>query len=449
MDTLIMIGQFVLSLSILITLHECGHFFPARWFKTRVEKFYLFFDPWFSLFKLKKGETEYGIGWLPLGGYVKISGMIDESFDKEQMAGPPQPWEFRSKKAWQRLIIMLGGVTVNFILGILLFGMILFKWGEQYLSNENATYGIAVEALGEQIGLENGDRIISVGEIELDKFDPSIVSKEIIINAARTITIEREGRIMDIKVPEESVQALSSFDNKDKTLYTVRLPVIIARLADDMGGKKAGLRVDDQIISINENITEFYDQYIDVAQGLKGEEVSVGFIRQSDTLSVVAALDSLGKLGFNPYGGAKYYELSEKQYGVGEALVGGWFKSWNFLGDQIKAFGQMFAGKLSFKESVGGPIAIAQMFKDKDNPNQWNWRQFWSLTAMLSIILGFMNLLPIPALDGGHVMFLLYEVVSGRKPSDKVLEYATVAGFVILVIFMIFVFGNDIARFFR
>ena len=449
MDTAIMIGQFVLSLSILITLHECGHFFPARWFKTRVEKFYLFFDPWFSLFKMKKGETEYGIGWLPLGGYVKISGMIDESFDKEQMEGPPQPWEFRSKKAWQRLIIMIGGVTVNFALGILLFGMILFKWGEQYLSNENAFNGIAVEELGIQLGLQNGDKIISVGDVKLDKFDPSAVSKEIIINEARTVNILRDNDPMTLQVSDDMAKVLSSFDNKDKSLFSVRLPVTIARLEKGFPAEQAGLQLEDQIISINEQSTMFYDQYIETAQQYKNQEVNVGFLRGVDTMYAAATLDSLGRLGFNPYAGAKYYELSEKRYAFGAAMIGGWNKSWGFLGDQLKAFGQMFSGKLSFKDSVGGPIAIAQMFKDPTNPNRWNWRQFWNLTAMLSINLAFMNLLPIPALDGGHVMFLLYEVITGRKPSDKVLEYATVAGFVILVIFMIFVFGNDIARFFR
>ena len=449
MDTLIMIGQFVLSLSILITLHECGHFFPARWFNTRVEKFYLFFDPWFSLFKMKRGDTEYGIGWLPLGGYVKISGMIDESFDKEQMAGPPQHWEFRSKKAWQRLIIMLGGVTINFILGIIIFGAILFTWGEKYLANSNATYGIAVEELGEELGLKDGDKILSVGDLVLDKFDPSIVSKEIIINGARTINVRRNGSMVSVEVPEESVRAISSFDNKDKTLYTVRLPVTIARIAKGLPAEKAGMQIDDQIISLDDRPTQFFDQFSKISRELKGQDVEVLFIREGDTMNVSAQLDTSGVFGFNPYGGAKYYELSSKEYAFGEAMVGGWHKSWGFLADQLKAFGQMFAGKLSFKESVGGPIAIAQMFKDKENPNRWNWQQFWGLTAMLSIILGFMNLLPIPALDGGHVMFLLYEVVSGRKPSDKVLEYATIAGFVLLVIFMIFIFGNDIARFFR
>ena len=444
-----MIGQFVLSLSILITLHECGHFFPARWFKTRVEKFYLFFDPWFSLFKMKKGETEYGIGWLPLGGYVKISGMIDESFDKEQMQGPPQPWEFRSKTAWQRLIIMLGGVTVNFILGILLFGMILFHWGERYLSNENAVNGIAVEELGTEIGLESGDKIISVGGVVMDKFDPSAVSKEIIINEARSILVERDDRQITLTVPDEVVRTLSSFDNKDKSLFSVRLPITIARLEKGFPADLAGLKVEDQIVSINEHPTLFYDQYVAITPEYKGQEVDIGYVRDGETLSVAVTLDTAGRLGFNPYAGAKYYELSERKYAFGPALLGGWNKSWGFLGDQIKAFSQMFSGKLSFTDSVGGPIAIAQMFKDPVNPNRWNWRQFWNLTAMLSIILGFMNLLPIPALDGGHVMFLLYEVASGRKPSDKVLEYATIAGFVILVIFMIFVFGNDIARFFR
>lgn len=449
MDTLIMIGQFVLSLSILIILHECGHFFPARWFNTRVEKFYLFFDPWFELFKFKKGETEYGIGWLPLGGYVKISGMIDESFDKEQMAGPPQPWEFRSKKTWQRLIIMLGGVTVNFALGIILFGLILFKWGEQYLANEDAVYGIYVTEYGEELGLQNGDKVLAVEDFTLEKFGPSEVARHIIIDGARSITVERDGERIDLPITNEQAQALSSFENQDKMLYGVRIPVTLAKIEKGFPAAEAGLQVEDQIISLNDHPTLFYDQYTAVASEYKNQTVNLTYLRASDTLQTQVNLDSLGRLGFYPYGPAKYYEFSEEKYAFGEAMVGGWNKSWNFLGDQLKAFGEMFKGNIKASDSLGGPIAIATLFKDKDDPNNWNWKNFWSLTAMLSIILAFMNLLPIPALDGGHVMFLLYEMLTGRKPSDKVLEYATLAGFIILMLFMILVFGNDISRLFR
>lgn len=382
-----MLGQFILSLSLLIILHECGHFFPARWFNTRVEKFYLFFDPWFSLFKMKKGDTEYGIGWLPLGGYVKISGMIDESFDKEQMEGPAQPWEFRSKPAWQRLIIMLGGVTVNFILGILLFGVILFTWGESYLSNANAVHGIAVQELGEELGLQSGDKILSIGDFVPDKFDAGETIRQIIINEARTITVERNGQRVQVPVKDEMAKAFASFDNKDKQFYEPRLPVTLAHIEPDFPADKAGFQLEDQIISLNGQPTYFYDEYAPLSQQFKEQTVSVGIIRAGDSLSITAQLDTIGRLGFLPYGYSKYYDLSHKDYEVGEALVGGWNKSWGFLGDQIKAFGQMFAGNLPFRESLGGPIAIATMFKDKANPTKWNWKKLWTLTAMLSLIL--------------------------------------------------------------
>ena len=441
-----MIGQFVLSLSILITLHECGHFFPARWFKTRVEKFYLFFDPWFSLFKMKKGETEYGIGWLPLGGYVKISGMIDESFDKEQMQGPPQPWEFRSKKAWQRLIIMLGGVTVNFILGILLFGMILFVWGKQYISNDDAEYGIVVGELGTNLGLQDGDKVLTVGDLELEKFNPGTVSKEIIINGARTIGIERAGQKMNLTVDDEVAKSLSSHKNQSKILYGIRFPTTVWKIAPGLGADKAGIQSGDQIISVNKIATPFYDQLGKASSQFPNQEVSVGYMRGQDTLNSMVQLDSLGRLGFGAYDATHYFDYQKETFSLGTSLVDGWHDAWGLLGDQLKAFSQMFAGKLSFKESVGGPIAIATLFKSPDDSKKWDWLNFWRLTAMLSMILGFMNLLPIPALDGGHVMFLLWEVITGRKPSDKVIEYATLAGFIILVIFMVFVFANDIAR---
>lgn len=449
MATLITLGQFVLSLSILIVLHECGHFFPARWFNTRVEKFYLFFDPWFSLFKFKKGDTEYGIGWLPLGGYVKISGMIDESMDKEQMEGPPQPWEFRSKTAWQRLIIMLGGVTVNFVLGIFLFGIILFTWGTEFLPNENAKYGIVVQELGASLGLEDGDKVLAVGDEKLDKFNPSSVSKGIVFDDAKTITVERNGQVIDLTVPDSAIHTLSAYANKDKTLYGLRMPTTIESVPDGMPSKKAGLQNGDRIIGINNQSTPYYDQLIRNAMQLKNQTVSLTYLRNNDTLTTSLTLDSLGKMGFFAYTGNEYFETDKIEYSFGQAMASGWNDSWGFLGSQIKAFGKMFTGELKAKDSVGGPIAIAQMFTDKNNPTSWNWQKFWQLTGMLSLILAFMNLLPIPALDGGHVMFLLYEILTGRKPSDIVLEYATVGGFIILMTLMVLIFGNDILRIFN
>lgn len=444
-----MLGKFILSLSLLIVLHECGHFFPARWFQTRVEKFYLFFDPWFSLFKVKKGETEYGIGWLPFGGYVKISGMIDESFDKEQMAGPPQPWEFRSKKAWQRLIIMLGGVTVNFILGLLVFGMIFFTWGEQYLPNANAKYGIAVEELGKELGLQDGDKIVSVGGEQIKKFGDTEVSRRIITDEVSTITVERNGRLTDLQVDPDFGKVLTEYRNKDKMLYRARIPTLVAGIREGFDDAKRLLQEGDRIISVNGLSTPYFDQYSKATKLLAEQDVTIGLLRAADTTYVNVGLDSLGHLGFIAdvvY--ESFFEVERQEYGLVDGMVKGWQRSMSFYSDQFKAFGKMFSGKLKATDSLGGPIMIASMFKGPD-PTRWNWQHFWSLTAMLSLILAFMNLLPIPGLDGGHVMFLLYEVITGRKPNEKVVEYATIAGFLLLVLLMIFIMGNDILRFFR
>lgn len=448
METLIMLGKFVLSLSILIILHECGHFFPARWFQTKVEKFYLFFDPWFSLFKIKKGDTEYGVGWLPLGGYVKIAGMIDESFDKEQMAGPPQPWEFRSKAAWQRLIIMLGGVTVNFILGILLFSMIYLVWGDRYLPNENAIHGIAVGELGEKMGLKDGDKILAVGQYNLDQFGPSEVIRYIITDDIKSLTVERGGRTIDLALPDDMAKTLTNYDNKDLSLYDARIPTVIGQIATGYGADKAGIIADDRIITMDDREAIYYDQYVEISKSLPNKTIDVGILRGSDTLSISATLDSLGRLGIYNYPLTHFFDTEHTQYAFMDAIKGGWTRSMSFYKEQFKAFGKMFTGDLEVKESVGGPVMIATMFKGPD-PSRWNWQHFWSLTAMLSLILAFMNMLPIPALDGGHVMFLIYEVLTGRKPSDRVVEYATLAGFVLIMGLMVFIVGNDISRLFR
>ncbi len=443
MDTLITIGQFALSLSILIILHECGHFFPARWFKTRVEKFYLFFDPWFSLFKVKKGETEYGIGWLPFGGYVKISGMIDESFDKEQMAGPPQPWEFRSKKAWQRLIIMLGGVTVNFILGIVLFAFILMQWGEEYLPNENAKFGIAAEELGREMGLQDGDLVLSVGGVFLDKFSPAQVAKEIVINEAESLSVRRNDEVIELPIPENFVQLLSAYENKDKILFSIRYPLMVKGLPEGSNGKEIGLQIDDALLTINGEPVQYAHEFAQVRDAYIGKEIILGVLRGNDTLYFDTALDENGLIGFEPYPPSHFFSSESTKYGLASALAGGVNQSYTFIADQAKAFGQMFRGKIKASDSLGSFITIGKMYG-----SSWDWRRFWWMTATLSVLLGFINLLPIPALDGGHVMFLLWEVLTGRKPSDKVLEYSTMVGFFLLILLMVYALGLDISRLF-
>ena len=442
MGYLIMAGQLMLSLSILIVLHELGHFLPARWFKTRVEKFFLFFDPWFPLFKKKIGETEYGIGWLPLGGYVKISGMIDESFDTEQMKQEPQPWEFRSKPAWQRLIIMLGGVTVNFILGFFIFAMVLWTWGEEYLPNDNLEYGIFVDSLGTELGLQDGDHVLKVGDAPFDKFNDRTVFREIVINNATTIDVRRNGAETQIEVDPKFSRELSAYKNKGERLFYPRVPFIVARYSKESPAKEAGIEVDDQIIALNGEPTPFFDSFYRKVKNRKSEEVTVTVLRnEKDTIDYKITTTEKGQIGVGYLNATHFFETERQEYTLAEALPEGTRQGWGILTDQIKAFGQMFRGKIKASESLGGFGSIGALFG-----TEWIWERFWRMTAILSLILAFMNLLPIPALDGGHVVFLLYEVVSGRKPSDRFLENATMVGFVIVIFLVLYANGLDIFR---
>ncbi len=435
-------GQLMLSLSILIILHELGHFIPAKLFGTRVEKFYLFFDPWFSLFKVKKGETEYGIGWLPLGGYVKIAGMIDESFDTEQMSGEPQPWEFRSKTAGERLVIMLGGVTVNFLLGFFIFGMILWVYGEEFLPNENVKYGIYADSLGQEMGFRTGDKVISINGKPFDKFNDRMVLREVIFNDARQMMVLRDGEETTIPISEKWVGELSSYKNKDKRLFVPRFPFVAGEIAKGFPADKAGLQRGDSIIALNGRATPFFDQFMERARDLKNEEIIVTAIRsQRDTLRLSMTTTENGQIGIFPYGPDYFFELERQEYTLAQALPAGVVRGYQFLADQNKAFGQMFRGKVKPSDSLGGFGSIGKMFGAV-----WQWEHFWRMTAILSLILAFMNLLPIPALDGGHVMFLLYEVVTGRKPSDKFMEYATLVGFIIVIALVLYANGLDVLR---
>lgn len=441
MGILIMAGQLMLSLSILIVLHEMGHFLPARWFGTRVEKFYLFFDPWFSLFKRKIGETEYGIGWLPLGGYVKISGMIDESFDREQMAQEPQPWEFRSKPAWQRLIIMLGGVTVNFILGFLLYGAVLFVWGQGYLPNEDGKHSIIVDSLGREMGLADGDRILAIGDVPFDEFDRRIFFREIAINNAKSITVNRDGEIIKLPVDDRFIKMLTSHENKNMDIFVPRLPFIVKELVKGDPAEEAGIAQGDTIVAFNDTPTPSFYEFYKIAQEHKDEEVKVTVKRPGAPQPMAFDMTSTadGTVGIYPERMDHFFEYRE--FTLAEAIPAGFKEGWSFLGAQVKAFGQIFKGKIKASESLGGFGSIGRMFGA-----EWEWKRFWTMTAILSLILAFMNLLPIPALDGGHVMFLLYEVVTGRKPSDKFMEYATIVGFVIVIGLVLYANGLDIIR---
>ncbi len=441
MGYLIMIAQFILSLSILIILHEMGHFFPAKWFKTRVEKFYLFFDPWFSLVKKKIGETEYGIGWLPLGGYVKISGMIDESMDREQMAGPPQPWEFRSKPAWQRLIIMLGGVTVNFILGFLLFGLVLYVWGSEHLPNKNVQYGYYVDSLAMDMGMRDGDYILKIGDVDYERYDPGIFRKEIVINDAKTFTVRRDGEVLKLPIDPKFVGMLSSYEYKDALLFRPRVPTIIKEIGKDTPAERAGLQAEDVLTAINDTPTPYFDQFSRIVRQHPGAPVTIRYERGGRENEVRLTTTAEGTVGFAAKNHLDLFEMEHQHYSALQAIPAGFVDGYDFLASQVKAFGKMFSGEIKAKDSLGGFGTISNLF-----PKRWSWQVFWHVTAILSLILGFMNLLPIPALDGGHVMFLIWEVLTGRKVSDKFMEYATIAGFAIVIGLVLFANGLDVLR---
>lgn len=440
MEVFVKIAQFLLSLSILVILHEFGHFIFARLFKTRVEKFYLFFDPWFSLLKFKKGETEYGIGWVPLGGYVKISGMIDESMDKEQMKKPPQPWEFRSKPSWQRLIIMLGGVMVNFLLAIMIYILMLFIWGEEYMPTENVKYGILVDSVGIEMGLRNGDKILSVDNQEIEKFYQII--PDIVLNERKTIQIERDGRILNINISKEFIPLLI----KGKGRIDARIPfspLIVEGFLKESPAKKAGLQTGDEILYCNNEICDYYDEFKKKLGESKGEKVSLQIKRNDDNLNIPVIVNNQGMIGIRR-NFEEFFEYKKIKYGFFESIPAGIAKGVKTLQDYLKQFRLIFSKDTKAYESLGGFITIGSIF-----PGVWDWHSFWNLTAFLSIILAIMNILPIPALDGGHVMFLLYEVITGRKPGDKFMEYAQMTGMILLVALLLFANGNDIIRLFN
>jgi regulator of sigma E protease len=439
MDKVSLALQLILSLSILVVLHEFGHYLPAKWFKTRVEKFYLFFDPYFSLFKKKIGETEWGIGWIPFGGYVKIAGMIDESMDKEQMKQPPQPWEFRSKPAWQRLIIMIGGVTVNFVLGVLIYAMMMFVWGESYIKTEDAKYGMVADSLGMQLGLQDGDKVLSVGGVPMPKFNAGLVSNEIVINQAKELEIERNGQKMNLTVPTGFVSELTKYENRGKSLYHPRVKLAVKKVSEDGPAAKAGIQEISEIISVNDVPTIYQHQFIKVLQENKGKTASVKYVVGQDTMTKPVAISDQGKIGIE----LEVLNISTQKYGLFESLPKGWNMAVNFLGSQLKAFGQIFTGKIKAKDSLGSVFSIATMFD-----TGWDWRVFWNITASLSILLAFMNMLPIPALDGGYVIFLLYEMITGKVPSDRFMEIVNYVGFIILMGLMVFAIGLDVSRWF-
>ena len=492
MTILIKVLQFFLSLSILIFVHELGHFLAAKAFKTRVEKFYLFFDWGFSLFRCKKvngkwcfkffsknvpekyttteykdargkkqtkyepidlstlpeddwrqsDSTEYGIGWFPLGGYNKIAGMVDESMDKSQMQQPPQPWEFRSKPAWQRFIIMIAGVTMNVLLAFVIYIGLLTKEGEQYLpTSEVNKYGISVDSLGYELGFRDGDKILAIDGEYIEKFQD--IPMQIILDKAETVEVERNGKKMVINLPEDAVTKLLS--SQDPTFISYRIPFVVANVVENSAAQSGGLQSGDIIIGINDIQTPYYQDFVKNIKQFKNQDINVIVLRNADTLALAMHLPDEGVIGaYTETYLTDYFDLETKEYTFIQAIPAGFSKTFSELSDYWKQVKLIFIPKTKAYESVGGFISIGKIF-----PDQWIWSIFWRMTAFLSIALAVMNILPIPALDGGHILFLLVEIITRRKPSDKFMEVAETVGLVLVLGLVILANGNDIIRLFK
>jgi len=425
------------SLAILILLHEGGHFLFAKIFKTKVEKFYLFFNPWFSLFKFKKGETEYGIGWLPLGGYCKIAGMIDESMDKEQLKKEPQPWEFRSKPTYQRLLIMLGGVIVNFIVALLIYAMILYSWGETYIPAQNYKYGFVCDSVLLDAGVQNGDKILMVDTFMIEELRDLPI--HILLDDARNLKIDRDGKIINIPLPGDFDKILLAERITD--LIIPRMPYILDSIVPDMPAESAGFQKNDRLLAINGQPTEWAHEFAESIREYKGEEVRVLIERNSKKMEVPVTVSEDGIIGVFNKGLLDFFEAKTVEYGFFESFPAGISMGVERLTEYVRQFKIMFSKEGS--RHVGSFVTIGSLF-----PKSWDWLRFWNLTAFLSIMLAFLNVLPIPALDGGHVMFVLYEMVTRRKPGDKFLEYAQVAGMIIILGLVVFSLQNDIRNLF-
>lgn len=435
------LGQFILAFSILIVVHEFGHYITAKWFGCRVEKFYLFFNPWFSLWKKKIGETEYGVGWVPLGGYVKISGMIDESMDKEAMKQPPQPWEFRSKPAWQRLIIMLAGVILNLILAFIIFAMMLFVWGEQKLPMQNAKYGFAFDSLTKAAGFVDGDKIKSVNGQEVKYYGDFV--KAIFFNDEKIVGLERNGKDTAIKLPPGFLSNVTK--SKSSQLWTPRMPVVVDTDAnvDYVSGK---LMHGDTVIGVNGSYFRYLNEYAKAKQELKNTTLTLHVLRNgNDTVDVRVKTDERAATNFIAVGQDELLGIEKVNYAFWESIPAGVRYANEKLVEYIEGIGLLFTSKEhKVQDNLGSLITIGKTFG-----GVWNWQRFWMMTAWFSVILAFMNVLPIPALDGGHALFTVIEMVTGRKPSDKFMEYAQMFGMILLLGLMAYALGLDIFRLFR
>jgi regulator of sigma E protease len=439
MDILVKAAQLILSLSILVVLHEFGHYIPAKLFKTRVEKFYLFFDPWFSLFKKKIGDTEWGIGWLPLGGYVKIAGMVDESMDKEQLKQEPKPDEFRSKKAWQRLIIMIGGVTVNVLVGILIYVFVVWGYGLEKASSENLKSGLDIHPYMEKFGLVTGDNILEVEGEKVENVNK--ISTQIFLRDARKLKVKKaSGEIKTITLPADVDYELF----KAGAMPIVSLRAKMAKVGEvdsKLNAAKAGLKMGDKVVSVNNKPITYYDDFKYVLFQNKGKKIDLFITRNGKEKSLKVLVDKDGKIGFT-LGKAKFIDeniIETQHFSFTESVSKGFELAYFTVSDYASQLKYLFTKKGA--TSLGGFASMGNMF-----PSQWDWQVFWLNTGFISLVLAFMNILPIPALDGGHVVFLLYEIVTGKEAPQKVLEYAQYIGFILLLGLLLYANGNDIYK---
>src|SRR5690554_683022 len=427
--------QLIMSLSILVIVHEFGHYIVARIFKIRVEKFYLFFDAGFALlrYKPKNSHTEYGIGWLPLGGYVKISGMIDESMDKDQMAQPAKPWEFRSKPAWQRLLVMIAGVVLNLLLAFFIYSMVLFTWNDNYLPLENVTQGMEFSSAAKKAGFQDGDILLMADNKKLDRFG---VRTLLDVADAETVTVRRGGEIVKLDMEEGLMKSLLT---DQEGFANIRIPTVVYETMEGSVAEQAGLMRGDSIVSVNGEITPSFTDLRQLLEKNINQEVTLDYYRNGILNSVAVQLDSTATVGFYVTPAGLIYNAVTVEYGFFESFPAGMHMGIQTLKDYIAQFKYVFTKEGA--SSLGGFGAIGNLF-----PAQWNWQAFWMMTAFLSVILAFMNILPIPALDGGHVVFLIYEVITRRKPNEKFMEYAQVAGMILLLGLVLYANGMDIVR---
>lgn len=435
MDGLVMAGQLLLALSILIILHELGHFWAARAFGIKVEKFYLFFDAWgVKLFSFNYKGCEYGIGWLPLGGYVKIAGMIDESMDTEQLALPPQPWEFRSKPAWQRLIVMLGGITVNLILGVLIFWILIFKNGETFIANDKLVHGVVPGKVGQEIGIQPGDKILAINGKPVQRFE-EILSSKVLLGS--DLTIDRQGRTQNINVPTSVLELISDYGAGE--FITPRRPLYkVMEVSAGSNAAKAGLKAGDSIIAVNNRPVQFFDQFQSLVQANKNKAINLTVIRGEQPVTLKSQVTGEGTIGVAI---PPKFPTETQKYSFISSLPIGASKAWGSFMANAQGIGKVVTGQVKANKAFTSPIGIAQMFGATVD---WTW--FWSLVGILSMALALMNLLPIPALDGGHAVFLVVEMIKGKPLGDKFMERAQIVGFVILVALMVFTLGNDLLK---